>query len=146
MTRRILGVMDSTNLPTNQEDREVYLHERGIGHFIEAVKEAKAEPPLVMLFDTFEDEPEALYVALKYARDENVRSQLCRQRTFEFAVASRTAACATRRWSGTPSAAWTSLASSPGRQLDPVYRALVSGSLGGRVVVCGRRVQQQSRL
>jgi hypothetical protein len=64
--------MSDVVLPNNQEDREVYLHERGIGHFIEAVKKAKTEPPLVMLFDTFEDEPEALYVALEYARDENV--------------------------------------------------------------------------
>lgn len=64
--------MDSTHLPGNQEDREVYLRERSIEHFFEAIDKAKSDPPLVMLFRTFEDEPEALYVALKYAMEENV--------------------------------------------------------------------------
>lgn len=64
--------MSDVALPNNQEDRAVYLDEHGIGHFVYWVKRAKTEPPLVMLFDTFEGEPEVLYVALNYARDEDV--------------------------------------------------------------------------
>jgi hypothetical protein len=64
--------MDSTRRPTNQEDREVYLREWGIEHFFEALKKAKSDPPLVMLFRTFEDGPEALYIAVEYAMEENV--------------------------------------------------------------------------
>jgi hypothetical protein len=65
--------MDSTRLPTNQEDREVYLRERGIRQFFEAVNHAKSsEAPLVMLFRTFGGDPEALYIAVAYAIEENV--------------------------------------------------------------------------
>lgn len=72
MVRRILEAMDSTPLPRNQEDREAYLRECGIEHFFAAVRKAEGDPPLVMLFDTVEDAPEALYVAVDYAMEENV--------------------------------------------------------------------------
>lgn len=61
-------------LPNNQEDREVYLREHDAGDFIEAVSstQTKKAGTLVMMLDAFWDEPELLYVALSYARDQGV--------------------------------------------------------------------------
>lgn len=61
-------------LPNNQEDREVYLREHDAGNFIEAVKGAQTEQAdtLIMMLDAFWNEPELLYIALNYARDQGV--------------------------------------------------------------------------
>jgi hypothetical protein len=61
-------------LPNNQEDREVYLREHEAGNFIEAVQGVQKEKvdTLIMTLDAFWGEPELLYVALNYARDEGV--------------------------------------------------------------------------
>jgi hypothetical protein len=62
-------------LPTNQEDREVYLWEHGDGRFIDLVKSAKRndEMLIIKLDDPiWGNEPEQLYVALSYARDEDM--------------------------------------------------------------------------
>jgi hypothetical protein len=61
-------------LPSNQEDREVYLREHDAGEFIEAVQSAqtKQADTLIMILDAFWGEPELLYVALNYARDQGV--------------------------------------------------------------------------
>jgi hypothetical protein len=65
--------MRAVTLPASQEDREVYLREHDAGQFIEAVKSTKQDgDTLVMMLDAFWGEPEALYVALNYARDEGV--------------------------------------------------------------------------
>jgi hypothetical protein len=61
-------------LPNNQEDREVYLREHDAGNFIEAVSstQTKQADTLIMMLDAFWNEPELLYVALNYARDQGV--------------------------------------------------------------------------
>jgi hypothetical protein len=61
-------------LPNNQEDREVYLREHDAGDFIEAVgsTQTKQAGTLIMMLDAFWGEPELLYVALNYARDQGV--------------------------------------------------------------------------
>lgn len=61
-------------LPNNQEDREVYLREQNAGEFIEAVQstQTKQADTLIMMLDAFWGEPELLYVALNYARDQGV--------------------------------------------------------------------------
>ena len=56
-------------LPTNQEDREVYLREHDAAGFIDSVAKAQREKaPVIMMLDAFWREPDALYVALDYAR------------------------------------------------------------------------------
>lgn len=66
--------MSSQTLPTNQEDREVFLREHEAKQFVAAVASAKAmtEPTLVTTLGAFQGEPEMLYVALDYARGEGV--------------------------------------------------------------------------
>jgi hypothetical protein len=61
-------------LPHNQEDREVYLREHEAGNFIKAVQGVQKEKAdtLIMMLDAFWGEPELLYVALNYARDQGV--------------------------------------------------------------------------
>jgi hypothetical protein len=61
-------------LPTNLEDQEVYLREHERVAFIEAVKrtQTKKTDTLIMMLDAFWGEPELLYVALNYARDQGV--------------------------------------------------------------------------
>ena len=63
--------MPQQRLPNNQEDREVYLREHQAGDFIEATGSAqtKADGNLIMMLDSFWNEPELLYVALSYARE-----------------------------------------------------------------------------
>jgi hypothetical protein len=70
---RIVKAMAQAVLPTNQEDREVYLREHNASNFIKAVSTTKAKADtLIMMLDAFLDEPEVLYGALNYARDEGV--------------------------------------------------------------------------
>ncbi len=66
--------MSKPVLPNNQEDREVYLCEHDAGDFIKAVHgtQTKKAGALVMMLDVFWGEPELLYVALSYARDQGV--------------------------------------------------------------------------
>jgi len=66
--------MSQQALPNNQEDREVYLRERDAGDFVEAVSstQTKQAGTLIMMLDAFLGEPELLYVALNYARDQGV--------------------------------------------------------------------------
>lgn len=66
--------MSSQVLPTNQEDREVFLREHEAEQFVAAVASSKAttDCALVTTLDAFRNEPEVLYVALDYARDEGV--------------------------------------------------------------------------
>ncbi len=66
--------MPQDTLPTNQEDREVYLRQHDAGNFVEAVSGAqtKKADTLIMMLDAFWNEPELLYVALNYARDQGV--------------------------------------------------------------------------
>jgi hypothetical protein len=61
-------------LPNNQEDREVYLREHDAGQFVDAVRSTQTNKAgtLIMMLDAFHDEPELLYVALSYARDQGV--------------------------------------------------------------------------
>ncbi|HEY4812517.1 MAG TPA: hypothetical protein VIH71_15825 [Solirubrobacteraceae bacterium] len=63
--------MASTRLPDNQEDREVYLRDHGVGRFIEAVSDARhnSANTVLMTVKAFAGEPEVLYVALNYAND-----------------------------------------------------------------------------
>lgn len=56
-------------LPTNQEDRELYLREHDATGFIDSVATAQREQtPVIMMLDAFWREPDRLYVALDYAR------------------------------------------------------------------------------
>jgi hypothetical protein len=64
--------MSNIVLPTNQEDREVYLREHDAGGFIEAVRKARKADTLILTIDAFRAQPEVLYVALDYAKDEGV--------------------------------------------------------------------------
>jgi hypothetical protein len=66
--------MSATALPTNQEDREVYLREHEARDFVEAVRSTQTEKAdtLIMMLDAFSGEPELLYVALDDARDQGV--------------------------------------------------------------------------
>jgi hypothetical protein len=66
--------MASTRLPTNQEDREVYLREHGAPRFIEAVRNARRDrvDMVLMTIKAFAGEPELLYVALDYAHHEGM--------------------------------------------------------------------------
>ncbi|MGN6373151.1 MAG: hypothetical protein ACTHM1_09190 [Solirubrobacteraceae bacterium] len=61
--------MDTSQLPNNQEDREVYLREHDAGDFITAVADASRQgvDTVLMTVKAFAGEPEALYVALEYA-------------------------------------------------------------------------------
>jgi hypothetical protein len=61
-------------LPSNQEDREVYLREHDAANVIEAVKSTQTEQAdtLITMLDAFWNEPELLNVALNYARDQGV--------------------------------------------------------------------------
>jgi hypothetical protein len=61
--------MTTDRLPTNQEDREVYLHDHRAGEFIKAVTDARRDSldTVIMTVKAFAGEPEALYVALDYA-------------------------------------------------------------------------------
>lgn len=61
--------MPTDRLPSNQEDREVYLRDHRAGEFIKAVSDARRDSvdTLVMTVEAFAGEPHALYVALDYA-------------------------------------------------------------------------------
>lgn len=60
-------------LPTNQEDREVYLREHDAAGFVDAVTKAQRDKaPVIMMLDAFWREPDVLYVALDYARTSGV--------------------------------------------------------------------------
>ncbi len=65
--------MPQQTLPTNQEDREVYLREHDAVGFIDSVAAAQhKEAPVIMMLDAFWREPDLLYVALDYARTSGV--------------------------------------------------------------------------
>jgi hypothetical protein len=66
--------MSDVALPNNQEDREVYLREHDAANFIETVKntQTRKADTLIMMLDAFWNEPELLYVALSYARDQGI--------------------------------------------------------------------------
>ena len=55
-------------VPTNQEDREVYLREHNAGSFVDAVETTlKTADTVIMTIKAFAGEPGVLYVALEYA-------------------------------------------------------------------------------
>lgn len=65
--------MSKLALPNNQEDREVYLREHNAAGFIDSVAKAQREKAsVIMMLDAFWREPDALYVALDYARASGV--------------------------------------------------------------------------
>jgi hypothetical protein len=70
----MVKTMSRQVLPNNQEDREVHLGEHDAGQFIEAVSstQTKKTDTLIVMLDAFWNEPELLYVALGYARDQGV--------------------------------------------------------------------------
>jgi hypothetical protein len=61
--------MATDRLPNNQEDREVYLHDRRAGEFIKTVSDARrgSLDTVIMTVKAFAGEPDVLYVALDYA-------------------------------------------------------------------------------
>jgi hypothetical protein len=63
--------MSGDSLPTNQEDREVYLREHNAANFIKTIPNAQGEQfdTVVMSLNAFLGEPDVLYVALNFARD-----------------------------------------------------------------------------
>jgi hypothetical protein len=65
--------MPQQTLPTNQEDREVYLREHDAAGFIDSVATAqRTKASVIMMLDAFWREPDLLYVALDYARASGV--------------------------------------------------------------------------
>jgi hypothetical protein len=63
----------ASNLPTSQEDREVYLRRHNASRFIAAVETTRQEADtVVMTIKAFGGEPEVLYVALDYAHHSGV--------------------------------------------------------------------------
>ncbi len=61
--------MTTEQLPTKQEDREVYLRDHRAGEFVKAVSDARRDSldTVVMTVKAFAGEPDVLYVALDYA-------------------------------------------------------------------------------
>ena len=61
--------MATDRLPSNQEDREVYLREHRAGEFVKAVSDARRDSvdTVIMTVKAFAGEPNVLYVALDYA-------------------------------------------------------------------------------
>jgi hypothetical protein len=61
-------------LPSNQEDREVYLREHRATGFVEAITDARRQAldTVIMTVDAFAGEPPVLYVALEYAHHSGV--------------------------------------------------------------------------
>jgi hypothetical protein len=59
----------ATRLPTNQEDREVYLREHNAARYVEMIGDARAKSVdyVLMTIGAFAGEPDVLYVALDYA-------------------------------------------------------------------------------
>jgi hypothetical protein len=66
--------MTTDQMPTNQEDREVYLREHDAATFIEAVSNARRDAikAVIMTVNAFAGEPDVLYVALDYAHHSGV--------------------------------------------------------------------------
>jgi hypothetical protein len=66
--------MPSTLLPSNQEDRRVYLREHDAARFVDLVERARSEhaDTVLMTVKAFAGEPEPLYVALSYAYHEGM--------------------------------------------------------------------------
>jgi hypothetical protein len=82
--------MSQQVLPTNQEDREVYLREHDAAGFIDSVIKAQREKAqVIMMLDAFWREPDVLYVALDYARASCVDVILTPPNTSDHAPASR---------------------------------------------------------
>jgi hypothetical protein len=61
--------MTTDRLPSNQEDREVYLREHRAAEFVKAVTDARRDSvdTVIMTVKAFAGEPDVLYVALDYA-------------------------------------------------------------------------------
>lgn len=61
--------MITNRLPSNQEDREVYLREHNAANFIDAVSDGRRQSldAIIMTVKAFAGEPDVLYVALDYA-------------------------------------------------------------------------------
>lgn len=61
--------MVTDRLPSNQEDREIYLRKRRAGEFVKAVTDARRDSvdTVIMTVKAFAGEPDVLYVALDYA-------------------------------------------------------------------------------
>jgi hypothetical protein len=59
----------ATGLPSNQEDREVYLREHNAARYVEMIQDARdqAAEHILMTVGAFAGEPDVLYVALDYA-------------------------------------------------------------------------------
>jgi hypothetical protein len=66
--------MTTEHLPTNQEDREVYLREHNAANFVKAVSDARRDSvdAVIMTVKAFAGEPDVLYVALDYAYDRGI--------------------------------------------------------------------------
>jgi hypothetical protein len=64
----------ATLLPSNQEDREVYLREHGAVRFIEMIADAARQSvEVIMTVKAFAEKPQVLYVALEHAYYSGVR-------------------------------------------------------------------------
>jgi hypothetical protein len=64
--------MDSTRLPTNQEDREVYLRECGLDDFVDALKERQQTGAVLVQALNPTWSTDAIYVAVEYIREKGV--------------------------------------------------------------------------
>jgi hypothetical protein len=81
----------ASQLPDNQEDREVYLREHNAERFIAAVDKTRRDADTVLMtVKAFAGEPETLYVALDYAYDNGVAvTMVPRSKPSETAVRDR---------------------------------------------------------
>jgi len=60
--------MSASTLPTDQQDREVFLREHEAASFIDAVAQTQRDADTVLMtIKAFAGEPDVLYVALDYA-------------------------------------------------------------------------------
>jgi hypothetical protein len=64
-----VGASDGDRLPSNQEDREVYLRNHRASEFVKAITDARRDSvdTVIMTVKPFAEEPDVLYVALDYA-------------------------------------------------------------------------------
>jgi hypothetical protein len=66
--------MTTDRLPSNQEDREVYLRDHRAGEFVKAASDARRDSvhTIIMTVKAFAGEPDVLYVALDYASHQGI--------------------------------------------------------------------------
>lgn len=64
--------MQTLSLPDNQEDREVYLRECGLGDFLDALKERQQTGAVLVQTLNPTWSADAIYVAVEYIREKGV--------------------------------------------------------------------------